>query len=98
MLIVQTTVSTRKQAEKNASVLVKERIAACATYFPATSIYFWKGKLRKEREFVVELKIKDGNYKKAERRILSLHSYSLPQIIAIPVKKGYKKYLRWAGK
>src|SRR3989344_5485866 len=96
MLIVQTTVAAKKQAEKIAAVLVKEHLASCATFFPASSIYFWKGKLQKEKEFVVELKIKDGNYKKAEKRILSLHPYSLPQIIALPVKKGYKKYLRWA--
>jgi len=98
MLIVQTTVAAKKQAGKIASALVKERLAACATFFPATSLFYWKGNLRRQKEFVVELKIKEGNYKKVEKRILALHPYSLPQVIALPVEKGYGRYLRWAGK
>lgn len=98
MLIVQTAVATKKQAERLASVLMKEHLAVCATYFPASSVYFWKGKMVKEKEFVLELKIRDGDYKKVEKRILSLHTYSLPQIIAVPVKKGYSRYIGWAEK
>ncbi len=96
MLIVHTTFAKRGEAEKAAATIIKERLAACASVFPVKSFFIWKGEFTAQREFVLELKINDGSYQKAEKRILSLHSYSLPQIIAFEVKRGSREYLQWA--
>lgn len=98
MLVVHTTFPGRHQAEKAAETLVAKRLAACATVFEAKSFFFWKGKPVKQREFVVELKIKGSNYVKLERRIKQLHTYSVPQIIAFEVKKASRDYAAWVEK
>lgn len=98
MLVVHTTFPGRHQAEKAAETMVKGRLAACATVFPAKSFFFWEGKLVGHREFVLELKIKGGNYKKVERRLRQLHAYAVPQIIAFDVKKASRDYAAWVGK
>ncbi len=95
MLVVHTTFASRHQAEKAAETLVSERLAACASVFPVKSLFFWKGKLEKQREFALELKIAGKDYPKLEKRIRELSSHLLPEIIAIGVKKGSKEYLEW---
>lgn len=98
MLVVHTTFASRRTAEAAAQTLVKENLSACATVFPAKSFYIWKGKLAGQREFVLELKIKGGNYKKVERRLRQLHAYVVPQIIAFEVKRAGKDYAAWVEK
>lgn len=94
MLLVHTTCATKKEAERIATALVRAKLAACASVFPCKSFFYWKGSLERQKEFAVELKIKEGNYEKAERKIRQLHSYSVPQIIAIKAKAS-KDYARW---
>ena len=98
MLIIYTTFSNKKDAQRIAEKMVRERLAACASIFPCKSIFFWKGKLQKENEVVIELKIAGRNYKKLEQRLLELHPYSLPQIVAVKVEKASEGYARWVEK
>ncbi|MCX8174868.1 MAG: divalent-cation tolerance protein CutA [Candidatus Micrarchaeota archaeon] len=95
MLVVQTTVARKKDAQKIALAMIREGIASCATFFPATSIYRWKGSLCKQREFVVELKMPARNYGKAEKLLLRLHPYSLPQVFAVKPARVLPSYLAW---
>ncbi len=98
MLVVKTTLPTRKAAEKMAGTLVRERLAACASVQPCKSFFSWKGRLRKETEFSLELRTKNSNYQKLEKRLLQLHPYSLPQVLAFEIRKASKGYSGWVEK
>ena len=95
MLIIQTTCASKKEAEKIGRTLVSERLAACATIHPCVSIFFWKGKLQKEKEWALELKAAGAKYAQAERRIKQMHSYKLPQIMAFSTARASREYSRW---
>lgn len=91
-----TTVDDKKKAQEIAGILVKEKLAGCVQIIgPVESIYEWKKKLEKTKEYLLLIKTKEILYKKVENRIKSLHSYETPEIIAIPIVRGSKEYLRW---
>ena len=92
MIIVLTTVSKKSDAEKLAKALVAKKLAACVNIIATSSIYRWKGKVVKEKEFLLLIKTAKP-YEKVERFIKKHHSYGLPEIISFPIAKGYKKYL-----
>jgi len=92
-------VNRRKEAEKIADVLVKEKLAACAQVLgPTQSIYKWKGKMQNQKEWLCLIKTSSGKYKKIEGKIKSLHSYEVPEIIVFEIKNGNKEYLNWISK
>ena len=95
MLIVQTACASRKEAESIGEALVSSSLAACASVMPCKSIFFWKGRLEKQDEWLLELKVADAKYARAERRIRQLHSYELPQVIALPVARASREYAQW---
>lgn len=88
--------SKPNEAKKIASTLVKERLAACVNIVPSVnSVYRWKGKIVKNNEALMIIKTRSSAFGKLERRIESMHSYSVPEIIELKIKKGNKNYLRW---
>lgn len=95
MLSVYVTFGSAKEAETIAKKAVEEKLAACANFFPATSIYMWKGRLCREKEVIVILKTTNNKYAKLEQRIKQLHSYEVPCIVALPWKNASKKYAKW---
>lgn len=95
MLIVQTTCAGKREAEKMALALVKEKLAACVTIIPCKSFFFWKGKLEKKREFLLEAKVAGRKRAKAEQRIRQLHPYSLPMIISISPSSVNAAFEKW---
>ena len=98
MIIVLTTVSKKSDAEKLAKALVAKKLAACVNIVRlGGSIYRWKGKVVKEKEFLLLIKTAKP-YEKVERFIKKHHSYGLPEIISFPIAKGYKKYLAWLAR
>ncbi len=98
MLSVYVTCASEGEAAKIALATVKERLAACANYFPCKSIYEWNGKIAKEKEFVLVLKAAERGYKKLEARIRQLHSYEVPCIVATKVTRAYQPYEKWVSK
>jgi periplasmic divalent cation tolerance protein len=79
-----------------ADVLLTQKLAACITIIPsAESHYCWKGKREKASEFVLLIKTRSIRYKKLETILKTHHSYSVPEIISVPVQKGNPAYLRW---
>jgi len=92
--IVYSTIDDIIDARKIAHALVEEQIAACVNIIPSIeSIYRWKGKVENADEIIILAKTIDDNVKKAIRRIKELHSYEVPDIIAIPIVGGLKDYL-----
>jgi periplasmic divalent cation tolerance protein len=76
---------------------VKKRLAACGNIFgaPMSSIYRWKGKVEKAREVLLILKSRKAAFTKLEREVRRLHSYEIPEIIALPITSGSSPYLDW---
>lgn len=85
-------------AEKLASDLVHERLAACVNIIPSvTSIYRWKGAVEKDKESLLIVKSTVQRRAQLEARVLELHPYSCPEIITLPVQAGYSEYLSWVA-
>ena len=86
----------RECAEKLATTLVDERLAACVSILPGIlSIYRWEGKRETADETLLLIKSHSGAWPALEQRILQLHPYELPEIIAVPVENGLPAYLDW---
>ena len=95
-LLVFTTLPSADAAVEVARVLVEERLAACANLFPAVrSIYRWQGKMQDENEVLVLLKTRAEHLERLKLRILEVHPYELPEVLAVPVESGYQPYLDW---
>ncbi len=90
------TCSSSREAKKIAGSLLDKRLVACANIIPGIgSRFWWKGKIESAREVLVMMKTKKENFKKIENEVKKLHSYEVPEIIAIPVIMGSKQYLDW---
>ena len=95
-LLVFTTLPNADKAYEVAKVLVEEKLAACVNILPAVrSIYRWQDKLQDENEVLVMLKTRAENVERLKARILELHPYELPEVLAVPVESGYGAYLDW---
>ncbi len=90
------TVPDRGQAEKIAKQLVKEKLAACCNIVPGlTSVYRWQGEIQQDAELLLILKTTAAAMPALEKRIKELHSYEVPEIIALPILTGNSDYLNW---
>lgn len=96
-LIVFVTCSNPRQAARIARAVVKARLAACANILPGRvrSIYRWKGKVETTGETMMMLKTSRRRFDALCHEIERLHSYDTPEIIALPVTLGARKYLAW---
>ncbi len=93
---VTTTADTRELAIKIAGDLVEKKLAACVQVSgPITSIYEWKGNIENAQEWICVIKTSRDLYLRVEERIKALHSYEVPEIIAVPIVEGSKDYLDW---
>ncbi len=87
---------TADTAGNVARALVEERLAACCNIIPAVrSIYRWQDKLQDENEVLVFIKTRSEQIERVKSRILELHPYAVPEILALPVESGYAGYLEW---
>jgi len=97
-IVVFMTVPDKKEATKIAQSLLKEKLIACANIVgPVSSLFWWKGKIDKASEFLVIMKSKKNLFKKLSERVKKLHSYEVPEVIALPVIDGLPSYLNWLG-
>lgn len=95
-LIVFVTCGSREAAEKIATGVVSERLAACVNVLPGVrSCYEWEGKLEWADELLLVMKTTRERYEELEARVRELHAYELPEILAMPVAAGLEKYLAW---
>lgn len=95
-IMMITTTDSLDLAEKITEELLKERSAACIQIIgPIRSRYIWQNKIEASDEYLIFIKTKKNLYKKVEEKIKSLHSYSVPEIIALPIMEGIESYLRW---
>src|SRR6266540_6964844 len=95
-LVVLVTTPTAERAAEIARALVTERLAACGNVIPALrSIYRWEGKIEDEAEALLVLKTTRARFEALRERILALHPYEVPEVLALPVEAGSAAYLAW---
>ena len=85
------------EAEKLATVLLKNRLIACANLIPSvTSLYWWKGKIERGDEALIVMKTPKRNIAKLLTRLKNLHSYTVPEFLTLPVQESNPAYEAWA--
>ncbi|GKS59716.1 hypothetical protein YTPLAS18_32430 [Nitrospira sp.] len=95
-LVVFVTASSRKEANAIATRLVRQRLVACATVVGVVeSIYRWQGKIERSKESMLMMKTTSERYLAVERQVREMHSYDVPEIIAVPIERGSSDYLSW---
>ncbi len=95
-VIVLITAASGEEAAKIAKALVDDHIAACVNIVPdVRSIFFWEGKTQDAHEALLICKSERTHMGKLIGRVKALHSYSVPEIIALPIIDGSSEYLNW---
>ncbi len=95
-IIVLITASSNDEAVKIGTFLVEEHLAACVNIVPGIrSLFLWEGKNRVEQETLLLCKSRHDLLNKLISRVKELHSYSVPEILALPVIGGSSDYLSW---
>lgn len=95
--IVLVTVRSLSEGRRLARTVVKKRLAACVNILlsPVNSIYRWKERVEVTHEYYLIIKTADRCYPELEREIVKLHSYDVPEIVALPISAGLPEYLTW---
>jgi periplasmic divalent cation tolerance protein len=94
--IVLSTTGSEDEARTIARELVERRLAACVNILPQIeSIYRWQGKIESEREWLMVIKTTAERFNAVRDAIRELHSYEVPECIAIEIEDGSPEYLRW---
>lgn len=95
-IVLFVTASSLEEARKIGLTLVEEQVVACANIIPQLqSIFHWQGKICQEEEVLILLKTQNHLFDRIKQRIQELHSYQVPEIIALPIQQGLEPYLSW---
>jgi periplasmic divalent cation tolerance protein len=95
-LVVLMTAGSQEEAERIAQTLVAEMLAACVNIVPGvTSFYHWEGKVQRDQEWLLVAKSRRDVLARLVERVQALHSYDVPEIIALPLAGGSEPYLHW---
>ncbi len=94
--LVLSTIDSKEVAEQIAHHVVEERLAACVNIISdITSVYKWKGALERATESLMVIKTTRERLPQLIERIKELHTYELPEVIALPIEDGHPPYLEW---
>lgn len=95
-VVIFVTCANKEEGEKISQGLVKKRLAACVNSIPRiTSRYWWQGKIETAEEVLLIIKSKKSLVNRLINEVKKLHSYTVPEIIALPIIDGNKDYLNW---
>ncbi|HHT9129235.1 MAG TPA: divalent-cation tolerance protein CutA [Candidatus Brocadiaceae bacterium] len=98
-IVIFVTASSINEARKIGRTLVEEGLVACCNISQSIeSIFKWQGNINVENEVLIILKTKENLFNAVEKRVKQLHSYEVPEIIALPIIQGSKDYLDWVAK
>ena len=94
--LIMVTASSREEAEKIATTLLERKLIACANILgPVSSRFWWQGKIDSAEEYIIFMKTKRELFDQVADNVKQLHSYEVPEIIALPIVEGAKPYLEW---
>ena len=95
-VVMYVTCPSQTEAEQMAESLVVQRLAACVNIIPQiTSVYRWEGAIEKASEWLLVIKTHRDKMSAVEEHVKSLHSYTVPEVIGLPVLGGSSLYLDW---
>ena len=95
-VVVLSTAGSAEEAERIATALVDERLAACVNLVaPLTSIYRWQGAVERASEVLLVIKTRRTSVARLIARLEALHSYDVPEAIVLPIGAGARRYLAW---
>ncbi len=95
-LVVLVTAPAEQKAVEIARALVDERLAACVNVLSGVrSIYRWKGEVCDDPEVLLVVKTTAARFEALRSRVVALHPYETPEVLALPVEAGSEPYLRW---
>lgn len=96
VVVVLVSTASQEEAGKITDLVVQSRLAACASTIPTVrSTYWWDGKIVNDQESLIFMKTTSDKVLALEEAIRKVHSYKVPEIIAIPVEHGFQPYLDW---
>jgi len=86
----------QETANHIANSLVQEQLAACVNILPQIcSVYRWHNSVEQETEYQLQIKTTADLYQQIEDKLIELHPYDVPEVIALPITVGYQPYLNW---
>lgn len=95
-IVVFVTASCMEEAEKISSKLIENKLAACVNMVDGVkSVFWWEQRIDTAKEIMLVIKTKKSKLPAVIKLVKSIHSYEVPEIIALPIIGGEKKYLRW---
>jgi periplasmic divalent cation tolerance protein len=95
VLVACVSIAEARKIGRNA---VEKKLAACANILPGTnSIYRWKGRVQHAREVLLLMKTTAARLRHLEREVKRLHSYDVPEFVALPITAGSREYLAWVN-
>ncbi len=95
-IVVLSACDSEEEAARLARLLVEKRLASCVNIVPQVrSIYRWKGEIADAREWVLMIKTRRDVFPALQAEIAKIHSYEIPEVIALPVVDGAEAYLAW---
>jgi periplasmic divalent cation tolerance protein len=95
-VVVLSTAPSEEVGRKIARDIVRARLAACVNVVPGVvSIFEWKGKLEEENEVLLVMKTTRDRAGEVVRKVVELHPYEVPEVIALPIVEGNPEYLSW---
>jgi periplasmic divalent cation tolerance protein len=95
-IIVYCTIASDEEGRQLARTLIGEQLAACVSLLPGvTSIYPWDGAVEESQEVLLMIKTTQPRWNALRERILQLHAYAVPELLATPVLDGNPRYLDW---
>ncbi len=95
-IVVLVTTASKKEAEEISQHLLEQKLIACANIIgPMISHFHWSGKTEQAEEFLILMKSKIGLFEKISSKVKELHSYEIPEVLALPILAGSDLYLKW---
>lgn len=95
-IVIYITCKNKAEAQTIAGKLLEEKLIACANIIPGIlSMYWWEGKVNTDEEMLMVIKTRKTLFPKIVKQVRALHSYTVPEIIALPIAAGHKDYLNW---
>ncbi|HEY9860897.1 MAG TPA: divalent-cation tolerance protein CutA [Candidatus Obscuribacterales bacterium] len=95
--VVLVTASSQAEAEAIAEALITSKLAACVSFTPIRSVYTWQGQIHKDQEWQLLIKTDLVQFEALVAKVQAVHSYEVPEIIALPIVAGSPSYLQWIG-
>jgi periplasmic divalent cation tolerance protein len=95
-IVIYVTCKNKPEAETIANTLLEEKLIACANIVPGIqSMYWWEGKVNTDQEVLMIIKTRKTLFSKIVKIVKAHHSYTVPEIIALPITAGNLDYLKW---